>query len=186
MTDDELIQQYIEYDPHRHGKSNAYLRDYGTPVWAIIGAWKANGGHHLETAAAYGVPGEAVVAALAYYRHYAKFIDERLDDSDDYDIAEGLTGADAEFVVKHIASHPYREGRGNAILSDSGISVWAVIGNLQKNSGDVAATAAHYRVAQEAVEAAQLYYQQHRPYIDAHLEDFQEDGKDKSCSPTTN
>jgi uncharacterized protein (DUF433 family) len=76
--DEALIARYIDtvnvdYDH----PSYARLADYGTPVWAVVGAWKTTG--DVEgTAREWGVPVEYVHAALAYYGRYRRYIDAML------------------------------------------------------------------------------------------------------------
>ena len=82
--DDALMERYIEPDPHRPGRANARLVDYGTHVWALIGHYKAVGGDALQVAREYDLPLEAVEAALAYYRRHKKYIDATLLLNSDY------------------------------------------------------------------------------------------------------
>ena len=35
-TDDELIEQYIEFNPRRPGRDRAGLKDSGIEVWALV------------------------------------------------------------------------------------------------------------------------------------------------------
>ncbi len=83
MDDAALIERYIEPNPNKHGKANAWLRDYGIAVWALVGYWMAVKGDVDQVAADYGLPLEAVQAALAYYRRYKCLIDDRLGLEDD-------------------------------------------------------------------------------------------------------
>ncbi len=65
---DELIRQYIEENPHDPGPAGARLKEYGTAVWALVSYLQLAVANDLDRAAAdYGVPREAVEAALAYY-----------------------------------------------------------------------------------------------------------------------
>ena len=61
-----LIDQYIEPNPDQPGSGDARLRDYGVPVWALIGYIQATGRDAAATARAYRLPTEAVESALAY------------------------------------------------------------------------------------------------------------------------
>jgi uncharacterized protein (DUF433 family) len=80
LTDEELIERYIdpEWDRYSSGRADARLKDYGVPVWALIGQLEAIGGNLDELAADYELPREAVDAALAFYRRNKKYIDARL------------------------------------------------------------------------------------------------------------
>jgi uncharacterized protein (DUF433 family) len=75
MTADMLIRQYIEADPARPGKAEARLVDSCVPVWALIGHYQ---GDAERVARDYGVPLDAVKAALAFYHRHREIIDDRL------------------------------------------------------------------------------------------------------------
>ncbi len=78
MNEDALIAQYIESNPHRPGREEARLRDYGVAVWALIGYLPAVGHDVNQVAHDYGVPPEAVEAARAYYQRHRALIDARI------------------------------------------------------------------------------------------------------------
>jgi len=76
---DALIEQYIEPHPSKPGISNARLTtDRHVPVWALIGHIDVVDGDVDQVARDYGVPREAVDAALAYYQRHKASIDARL------------------------------------------------------------------------------------------------------------
>jgi len=50
-------------------------------VWAIIGELESSGWDIAAVAAGYGIPEEAVRAAIAYYRRHQAEIDARLADN---------------------------------------------------------------------------------------------------------
>lgn len=79
---DELIEQYIEENPQRPGLADARLKESGTAVWALLSYLQLAVGNKIEQAAAdYGVPAEAVEAALAYYHQspeHKRVIDARI------------------------------------------------------------------------------------------------------------
>ncbi len=80
MDDQKLIERYIDLDTDRYpgGKADARLRTYGVSVWALIGYLHVVDNSVARVAEDYGLPGEAVEAALAYYRHHRQPIDARL------------------------------------------------------------------------------------------------------------
>lgn len=80
MDERELIERYIDLDTDRYpgGRADARLREYGVPVWALIGQWRALDGDLEQLASDYELPREAVEAALAYYRCNQEYIDARL------------------------------------------------------------------------------------------------------------
>jgi len=80
IGDQELIDRYIdaEWDRYPSGRADARLKDYGVPVWALIGQLQAIGSDLDQLAADYELPREAVEAALAFYRQNKKYVDARL------------------------------------------------------------------------------------------------------------
>lgn len=79
MTDQELIEKYIDPEWDRYGgRADARLRDYGVPVWALIGHLRAVDGDMEELGHDYGLPPDAVQGALAFYRQNKEYIDARL------------------------------------------------------------------------------------------------------------
>lgn len=81
MDDQKLIEQYIDVgtdgqDPTE--RADVRLRNYGVPVWAIIGQWRALDRDVEQVALDYDISREAVEAALAYYRCNKTYIDARL------------------------------------------------------------------------------------------------------------
>lgn len=68
-----------------------------------------------------------------------------------------------------IVLDPHRPGVERARLADYGVAVWALIGYMGGEDGDVAQTAADYGIPEAAVRAAVEYYRQHRAAIDALL-----------------
>ena len=78
MTEEELIARYLEPNPHKPTLAEAWLKDSGIPVWALIGALPGVDHDPERLADLYGVPVEAVQAALAFYRRHRCLIDARL------------------------------------------------------------------------------------------------------------
>jgi uncharacterized protein (DUF433 family) len=76
-----LIEEYIEPNPDRPGLGDARLRDYGVPIWALVGYAEATGRDAAATARAYRLPLEAVQAALAYRDRYPAEIAARIADN---------------------------------------------------------------------------------------------------------
>lgn len=81
-SEEEIIQQEIEIDPHRPGPANVRLRRSGAHVWAVIGYFLyAVNGDEQALARDYELSTEEVRAALLYYRRHRSEIDGRLADS---------------------------------------------------------------------------------------------------------
>jgi uncharacterized protein (DUF433 family) len=74
---DTLINQYLEPNPNRPGPADWRLKEHGVSVWAIVGYWDTVQDAR-RVAAAYGVPCDAVEAALAYYARHRDVIEARL------------------------------------------------------------------------------------------------------------
>lgn len=78
MTDKQLIDEYIEFNPAKPGLAEARLVKYGVPVWAIIGYLEAVHQNAGRVADDYDLPLNAVNAAIAYYRAHRTLIDDRI------------------------------------------------------------------------------------------------------------
>jgi uncharacterized protein (DUF433 family) len=75
---DKLIEEWIEPNPQRPGAADMRLKEYGVPVWALIGHLEVVNGDITLVARDYDIPGEAVDAALAYYNRHKAVIDARI------------------------------------------------------------------------------------------------------------
>ena len=73
-----LIAQYIDADPWGAGRDEARVRQYGTPVWALVAYLDVAKGDLGRVAEDYGLPREAVEAAIGYYHQNKAAIDARL------------------------------------------------------------------------------------------------------------
>ena len=74
-----------------------------------------------------------------------------------------------QLIARWIEPHPWKGGAAEARLKDSMISVWAIVGHLGGDDGDVRQAADDYDIPVEAVEAAVAYYREHRAVIDDRL-----------------
>jgi len=84
-TADALITRYIRPDSDfrvRHA-ARVYTEHRAPHVWALIGHLRGGGGI-AQTAAEYGLPEDAVVAAVAFYARHRPYIDAKLLLNDDY------------------------------------------------------------------------------------------------------
>lgn len=75
MLVEERFSHFINPDS---GPSEARLRGYGVPVWALVGHLPAVDGDVARLAEDYGLPLAAAEAALAYYERHREAIDARL------------------------------------------------------------------------------------------------------------
>ncbi len=78
MDEQRAIRRYVEPNPHRPGPEEARIVGYGVAVWALVGYLQAVDGDLDQVARDYGLPREAVEAALAYYREFKDPIDARI------------------------------------------------------------------------------------------------------------
>ena len=65
--------------------------------------------------------------------------------------------------------HPARPGAAEWRRKERGVPVWAIIGTLLPDGSNADQVASDYGISYEAIEAAQAYYRQHQPLIDARL-----------------
>ncbi len=70
-------------------------------------------------------------------------------------------------IAQYIGMAPHRHGVHYATLREEGIPVWALIGHLIGVDWDVRQVAEDYEIPPAAVEAAVLYYRQHKDALDA-------------------
>lgn len=77
LTDDELIEKYVEPDPNTRSRARARIREGegGAPVWALIAVLADDGSNAAQIARDYDLSPEAMDAARAYYRRNKKYID---------------------------------------------------------------------------------------------------------------
>lgn len=73
----ELIARYIGPKPGKRGRAYAHLPATGPSVAAIVRSLMVDP-DIAEAAAAWGIPEEAVRAAIAFYRRHRAFIDARI------------------------------------------------------------------------------------------------------------
>ena len=72
-------------------------------------------------------------------------------------------------IAKHIDPHPHGFGPARARLHGPGVSVAALIANLEALNGDVQKTAADFNATVEEVLAAIYFYWKNQTVIDAEI-----------------
>lgn len=80
---------------------------------------------------------------------------------------ESTVADKANLIDKHI---DLSEGRADAFLAESGVPVWALIGEWDFVKRDKAALAELYAISNEEVEAALEFYRRNKQVIDARIE----------------
>jgi uncharacterized protein (DUF433 family) len=61
---------------------------------------------------------------------------------------------DDELIARHIEPNPFKSGPGEALLVDSGVSVWAIVMYYRAVGGDLDRVVEDYEVSPEEVRAA--------------------------------
>lgn len=74
-----------------------------------------------------------------------------------------------DLIATYIEANPYRPGISDAILTDYGVPVWAIIGAISLTGATPDEVADGYEVPREAVDAALAYHQRYRPIIDERI-----------------
>ncbi len=69
-------------------------------------------------------------------------------------------------IERYVEPNPWGGGRHGAMLKESGVSVWILANRLQTGTS-VCKPGQEYNLSEEAVEAAQAFYEQNREIIDA-------------------
>ena len=75
----------------------------------------------------------------------------------------------SDLIVQYIGANPYRPGAEEAVLVESGIPVWALIGAITLAHSTLDEVATDYEIPLAAVHAALAYYERHRALIDARI-----------------
>lgn len=75
----------------------------------------------------------------------------------------------SDLIVQYIEANPYCPGIEEAVLVESGIPVWALIGAMTLAHSTPEEVAADYEIPLTAVHAALAYYERHRALIDARI-----------------
>jgi uncharacterized protein (DUF433 family) len=74
-----------------------------------------------------------------------------------------------DLIPTYIDADPYRPGIADAILSDSGVHVWALMGAMLLANATQDEVAQDYELPREAMDAAIAYYRRFRPVILARI-----------------
>jgi uncharacterized protein (DUF433 family) len=75
----------------------------------------------------------------------------------------------SDLILQYIAPNPYRPGVDEAMLVESGIPVWALVGAITLAHSTPEEVAADYEISLTAVHAALAYYERHTAAIDARI-----------------
>ncbi len=77
LTDDELIERYLEPDPNASDPTEWRLKGRGVPVWVLIAFLSPDGSNADQVAQAYRLTAQEMDAAQSYYRQNTWIIDAR-------------------------------------------------------------------------------------------------------------
>lgn len=84
--------------------------------------------------------------------------------------SEHATSQDDEtLIARYIKPYPDRPGRAYAYFPDYGYSVARIIRDVKAADGDIATTARHWEMPEDAIRAALAFYHRHHDYIDARI-----------------
>ena len=180
MTDDELIGQYIEQHPRKGGLDEARLKGYGISVWATAGELQAPGVSLDELAYGFDIPLDAIRAAAVYYARHKLLIDNRLlanVPEPEHTVAFMRAIADAsetgnaamtdeELIAQFIEPNPHKGGLDEAVIRETLVPVWAIVGYLEVAHGDVDDVADGFEVSPAAIKAVRAFYLRHKCIID--------------------
>jgi uncharacterized protein (DUF433 family) len=84
-------------------------------------------------------------------------------------MAKGTTTSDDKLIEKWIEPDPWKPWPDEARVKKYGMNVWAIIGYLGGEDGDIEDVARAYDVPAEVIEAAVAYYRRHKGIIDYRL-----------------
>ncbi len=77
LTEDELIERYMEENRHKPSRANYRLVESGTPIWVFIARYETANGDVAQLAEIYDISHEQIAAALAYYMRHKEIVDDR-------------------------------------------------------------------------------------------------------------
>ena len=81
----------------------------------------------------------------------------------------GNTVTEDELITRYIVADPRYSGSGDVRLRDSGIHVWALVGQLAASDWDDAAVSNEYGIPIAEVLAAHAYYRRNPDAIEGRL-----------------
>ncbi len=85
-------------------------------------------------------------------------------------IPQERSDLDEQLIERHVGLDYDRfGGRGDARLTRSGVSIWAIVSYLDLYGGDADKVAWHYELSPEEMDAALAYYRRNRKYVDARI-----------------
>jgi uncharacterized protein (DUF433 family) len=79
------------------------------------------------------------------------------------------TVQEEKLIQRHVRPDPNRPGADEVRLVDTGVRLWAIVGDYLAADGDIDQVVKDYGLAHEAVEAALFYYKRHKDVIDNRL-----------------
>jgi len=75
LTDDELIEKYLEPDPNTGDPAEWRLKERGVPVWVLIAYLLPDASNAGQVMSDYQISRASMAAAQAYYRRNKWIID---------------------------------------------------------------------------------------------------------------
>jgi uncharacterized protein (DUF433 family) len=74
-----------------------------------------------------------------------------------------------DLITRYIQENPHRPGPADAILRDSGVSVWVLVEAYRASGNDADRVARAWDIPREAVDPALAYFAEHTAAIDARI-----------------
>lgn len=87
-----------------------------------------------------------------------------------HEVADLPSTSRDDLIDTYIAADPYRPGIADAIIGDSGVHVWAILGAILLAGATLDEVAQDYGLRREAALAALAYYRRYRPIIIARID----------------
>ncbi len=188
LSDDELIEKYVEPDPNDDSPAFWRLKEeeMGVPVWALIAVLADDESNAEQVAQDYRISPEAMDAALAYYRRKGRYIDawnllnsgeepEQTRNSGEEERSRGRVSSsqlsDEKLIEHYLEPDPNTGDPAEWRLKDEemGYPVWSIIAVLVKDLSNAEQVIHDYRISPEALEAAWAYYRCNDWIIDARI-----------------
>lgn len=77
---------------------------------------------------------------------------------------------ESDLIERYIDVGPSSHSENDAVLRDSGVPIWAIVGYMPAVGGSLDQAAEDYEVPLDAVIASMYYYWRNKTAIDRHIE----------------
>lgn len=73
---------------------------------------------------------------------------------------------DDELIARYLEPNPYKPGKANYRLVESGMAMWAFANVLEAENGNLAYIADGWEISPAQIDAAIAFYERHREVVD--------------------